>query len=244
MVYYLFFGVVFLNIYALLLIYLRPKLYGVKLYKPMVLNVKLSVAPSVALILTVGLLFTLARKGYETNNRTLVFVAAAICALGFLVWLLLLPNAGYLITELNFNHREQDKDKVPLWYDIVAVLSLALSGVLNTLVNVMLVQIIFTALFYPFDEAPMNNPQSWVLIVILLLLVSVGMYLGRYIRFNSWDIIKPLRFFKILKTHCQEQGVVKNCVCFVLFHTLFFVCLYFTTTGAMLNQVIYFLWNF
>lgn len=62
--------------------------------------------------------------------------------------------------------------------------------------------------------------------LILNLLVAIGVYLGRSIRFNSWDVIHIKSFFTKLKNHFEKPGEWKNCVLFVVFHTLFFMIMY------------------
>ena len=54
-------GVVLLNVYALILILLRAPLYRTVLYRPMVLNIALSVAPAGVLVLAgIGMLVAIA----------------------------------------------------------------------------------------------------------------------------------------------------------------------------------------
>src|SRR6478735_3903422 len=104
-------GIAGLNLYAALLVLARPRLFGTRLYRPMLLNLALSVAPLVVLALTVvGMLLVLALAPSQAALLT-------VMAVGGLVWLVLLPNSGYLVTELNLSHRRAD-ETVPLWYDI------------------------------------------------------------------------------------------------------------------------------
>src|SRR5699024_3155767 len=134
-------GVVLLNLYALALVVLRAPVYRTRLYRPMVWNIVLSIAPSVVLVIVMtGLLLV-------TLLSSAVLMWAMIVG-GSMAWLLILPNSAYLITELNFSHRKPGEE-VPYWYDIVLVLSLALSGVLNTLLNLLLVQVFYVAVKYP-----------------------------------------------------------------------------------------------
>lgn len=61
---------------------------------------------------------------------------------------------------------------------------------------------------------------------ILLLLVSVGVYIGRSFRFNTWDLLHPLSFFNTLVNHLKQPGVSKDALLFIFFHTILFVILY------------------
>lgn len=225
MIYLLPLGVVLLNVYALALVLFRAPLFRVPVYRPMLLNIALSVAPVLVLVATeLALLAVVQWFPYRA-------AVVGVLVVGGLVWLLLLPNAGYLITELNFSHRRRD-DPTPLWYDIVAVLALALSGVLNTLVNVLIVQIGYVAILRPNGPAPFAHPDSWLLALAVLVLVSLGIYLGRYVRFNSWDLAHPRSFARKLSTHLREGANRRRAGAFVLLHTLFLGIVYLVVVGS------------
>lgn len=228
---WLFGGVALLNVYALALVVLRAPLYRTRVYRPMLLNIGLSIAPVIVLGLVVLVDAVLIAGGAPSW-------AVVTCAVvGFGVWLLLLPNAGYLVTELNYSHR-QEGEEVPLWYDIVAVLTLALSGVMNTLVNVFLAQALLAIVLYPDDDAPFRRPVSWVLVLVVLALVSVGIYLGRYVRFNSWDLAHPVQFVRKLVRHFRARGAVLDALLFVLLHTLFFAVMYAIVMGPVTTLLV------
>lgn len=213
-------GIVLLNVFALALVLLRAPLFRLPVYWPMVLNVGLSVAPAV--VLGIGLALVLAVITFAPNRALLITVIAVV----LVVWMLLLPNAAYLVTELNFSHRRRVDDPAPFWYDIVMVLALALSGVLNTLSNVLLVQLAYVMIVRPNDNDPYRPSDSWVLVGITLVLVSIGIYLGRYIRFNSWDLLHPSSFVRKLVEHFRVPAHLRTLAGFVLVHTLFFGVLY------------------
>lgn len=87
------------------------------------------------------------------NGSVLVILLnLLVLILGLIVWLLLLPNAGYLITKLNFNHRDHDPVEVPLWYDIVGILTLAMSGIMTMCFNVFFIQFIFSVFLQPYVQ--------------------------------------------------------------------------------------------
>jgi len=222
-------GVVLLNLYALLLVLLRAPLYRTPLYRPMVLNIGLSVAPAVVMLLVVLGELAIVRLVPDPSSA---WVLGVLIVVGGLVWLLLLPNAGYLVTELNFSHRRSD-DPVPLWYDIVLVLSLALSGVLNTLVNVLLAQLAFAVLTGPDADHPFARADAWAVATTVLALVAVGIYLGRYVRFNSWDLLHPASFVRKLGAHFQGRDRLRAAGGFVLVHTVFFGILYLVVVAPV-----------
>ncbi|MFC9789289.1 DUF1361 domain-containing protein [Rhodococcus sp. NPDC127528] len=218
-----------LNAYALLLIYLRSWAYRVPVYRPMVKNFGLSVLPLVlflavtaVLVVTVGL-----------TSRTLGIVVGVV---GFAVWLLALPNSGYLITELNQNHRREDED-VPLWYDIIAVLTFAMSGVVNTVLGVLAAQITFTLALFGDSNAALRSAPVRAVPVVIIALVSVGIYLGRYLRLNSWDVRSPRRMWTKVREHFDSRAAVANFLLFCLTHTVFLALIYGLIAGPLLAAV-------
>jgi len=216
-------GVLLLNLYALALVVVRAPAFGTRLYRPMVLNIGLSVAPALVLAVTMALL--LVAVLLESSLAVWLVILG-----GGLAWLLLLPNSAYLITELNFSHRRKD-EPVPLWYDIVLVLTLAVSGVMNTLLTVLLVQSLYVLIAYPNDAAPFARLDSWVLAAVVLLLVTFGMYLGRYLRFNSWDVTHPGSFVRKLSGHFRQRTSRREAVGFCVTHTVLLALVYVLVVG-------------
>jgi uncharacterized membrane protein len=93
------------------------------------------------------------------------------------VWLLFFPNAPYIITDLL--HYEE-RPPVPFWYDILLVISAAWNGLILGLVSLMNVEHFLLR----------HVKKIWVngIVWICLLLCGYGVFLGRFLRFNSWDI--------------------------------------------------------
>lgn len=223
----LFAGIVLLNVYALVLVLLRGPVFGTRVYRPMLLNIGLSLAPAVALLAALlGLLLVVTFAPY-------IWLLVAVVVIGGAIWLVLLPNAAYMVTELNFSHRREG-DAVPLWYDIVLVLTLAISGVLNTLANVLLAQLVYVLIVHVNDANPYAFADSWIIASVVLLLVSVGIYLGRYIRFNSWDLLHPGSFAGKLLRHFREPGRWRTAVGFCLAHTILLALLYLVIVAPAL----------
>lgn len=222
----IFVSVFLLNAFAYLTIRLRPLIYGVKVFKPMLWNFKLSLLPFVVLSINMIVFITLLALSANTGLNWLGIIGYIQVTIGMILWLLILPNSGYLITELNLTHRNEDTKPVPIWYDIVSVLSFALSGIINTIANIVLIQILYLVFTDP--ETITSNVKSnlWILAVVLNLLVAIGVYLGRSIRFNSWDILHPTSFIKKLIEHFKIKGTFKDFTLFVTFHTIFFMIMY------------------
>ena len=219
-------GTLLLSLYALCLVLLRAPVFGTAVYRPMIINIGLSLTPTAILIAVLG-----AMIGITLLAPSAVALWAVI-AVGAAGWLLMLPNSAYLITELNFSHRDES-ERVPLWYDIVLVLTLALSGVFNTLLNLALAQSLYVLVVRPNDDHPLRHPDSWVMSVVVLVLVTFGMYLGRYIRFNSWDIRHPISFVRKLVGYFAERGHVREALGVCTAHSVLLAILYLIVVAPL-----------
>lgn len=222
----LFLSVLLLNLFAYITIRIRPFIYKTNLYKPMIWNIKLSIMPFVILVGNTILAIILSYIGTYFELSFMYVIRTIIFILGLVVWLLALPNSGYLVTELNLSHREADKVEVPIWYDIISMLAFALSGVVNTLANIVILQVVYLVVYDPASLTQENQVYLLLTALTIICLVSVGIYLGRSIRFNSWDIIHIKSFFKKLYDHFKQKGVIKDACLFIFFHTIFFMILY------------------
>jgi len=215
-----------MNLFAFITIKLRPKIFKVKIFKPMLWNFKLSVLPLFILSVNFFVVLLLMNIGARFDIAIISAFGYIVFFIGLLIWMLFLPNSGYLITELNLTHRNEDEREVPIWYDIVSVLSFALSGILNTLSNILMIQLSFLIVF---DPNPMTAQVYAALFLIgfgIILLVVTGIYLGRYIRFNSWDVLRPFSFLKKMKTHFSNPGAIKEFILYVAVNTMFFLLMY------------------
>lgn len=215
---------------ALTLVLARGPVFRTRVYRPMLLNLALSVAP-LAVLLVVLLVWVLATLA---GARVL---ATVVVGLGAVVWLLLLPNAAYLVTELNLNHRRPG-EQVPEWYDVLLVLVLAMSGVLNTVLNVFLVQLEYTLVRFGDAAAPLASTEVRVLVGAVLVLVSFGVWLGRNVRVNSWDVLRPWRLAAAVWSHLRTPGAAANALGFTVVATLFFATMYLVVAGPVVQGLI------
>jgi uncharacterized membrane protein len=96
----------------------------------------------------------------------------------FCVWLLFFPNAPYLITDL-LHLRE--RLPVPLWYDMLTFFSFAWTGLIFGYLSLVRIQKLFFAKWGLWG--------SHLITAGLWLLAGLGIYIGRFLRWNSWDIL-------------------------------------------------------
>lgn len=94
------------------------------------------------------------------------------------LWLLFFPNAPYMTTDLLHLWPRED---VPVWYDMILLLSFALTGLSLGLGSLSLMQAEVSARF--------GRYSSWLFVGGALLLSGFGIYIGRFLRWNSWDVL-------------------------------------------------------
>ena len=134
-------------------------------------------------------------------------------------WLLFLPNAPYIITDLK--HLSHARG-VPPWYDATLVFVAAMLGLYMGLVSLRRAEVQWAKRF--------GGLTKRLFVPVVLLLTGYGIYLGRFGRYNSWDVItNPTDLVGTMARHWvlpwQYKGVwaislVFAAVCYVAY-TLF-----------------------
>jgi uncharacterized membrane protein len=97
-----------------------------------------------------------------------------------IVWLLFFPNAPYIVTD--FVHLGQFHDRVPGWYDVMLIAWFAWTGLMLGVVSLRLMQEIVSR--------AAGAVAGWVMVALVTALGSVGIYLGRFLGWNSWDVFQ------------------------------------------------------
>ena len=95
------------------------------------------------------------------------------------LWLIFFPNAPYILTDLQ--HLAKQTTQAPLWYDVIVLVWFSWTGLLLGLVSLYLMHDIVQRTF--------GRTLGWVFVLVVSGLSSFGVYLGRFVRFNSWDIL-------------------------------------------------------
>lgn len=111
-------------------------------------------------------------------------------ALG-IVWLLFFPNAPYMLTD--FIHL-RESPSTPLWYDGLMLSAFAWTSLVLGFLSLYLMQVVWRR-----GAGPV---VAWAGVVATLALGSVGVYIGRFIHFNSWDVLlHPRRVAHVIDAH-------------------------------------------
>jgi uncharacterized membrane protein len=93
-------------------------------------------------------------------------------------WFFFFPNSPYLVTDLL---HLQPRQNIPLWYDVLLIFSFAWNGLLLGLISLWIVQEVIQSLF--------GRWIGWLLVLMTLTASGFGIYLGRFLRWNSWDLL-------------------------------------------------------
>lgn len=111
-------------------------------------------------------------------TRPSVMKNPLVFAVCFLAWLLLIPNSFYIITDL-FHLRT--RDPIPLWFDLSLIFSFSWVGLLLGILSLRQVEAIVHR------KWKLRSREIFLLPVMFL--ISMGIYIGRFLRYNSWDVI-------------------------------------------------------
>ncbi len=94
------------------------------------------------------------------------------------LWLLFFPNAPYIVTDLIHLTRRSD---FPLWYDVGLIATFAWVGCFLAVASLHSMQNVVREVA--------GWLISWLFVLSSILLSGLGIYLGRFLRWNSWDIL-------------------------------------------------------
>lgn len=134
---------------------------------------------------------------------------------GFTVtWLLFFPNAPYIFTDIIHLSAQR---YTHFWIDLVLVLLCALTGFVLGFVSLFLMQNVVKRMF--------GSVASWLFIAAVAGLSGFGIYLGRFLRFNSWDVLfKPIALYRGIGDWATDPLSHPTSLAFpVLFGTFLFV---------------------
>jgi uncharacterized membrane protein len=139
-----------------------------------------------------------------------------ILVLGSL-WLLFFPNAPYIATD--FVHLERG-GAAPFWYDAVTIAAFAWVGVLLGFASLYLMQTVV--------RQWRGALAGWAFAVVAIGLGSLGIYLGRFLRLNSWDALEhPSVIPKILHAVARDPFAYQEAIAVTLLFTFALTLAYF-----------------
>ncbi|MEI6659894.1 MAG: DUF1361 domain-containing protein [bacterium] len=143
---------------------------------------------------------------------------------GGVIWLLLIPNAPYIVTDLIHITRMRP---VPIIFDTFMFFTSAWVGVLLWCYSLSHIeQVIRTRL---------SHRTTLIVLMIISLITSFGIYLGRFLRFNSWDVVaNPVMLYGGVRNTLQPGA--NEAFSFIVLSTLFIYISYWAWKYAKINN--------
>ncbi len=136
----------------------------------------------------------------------------------FFTWLMFIPNSFYILTDL---FHLQENNNTPMWFDLLLILSFAWNGLLAGILSVRHMEKIIQIL--------MNYKNELLFLFPVMLLNALGIFIGRYLRYNSWDVItNPFHLMMDIFGLISHPIVYKNAWGMIIFYSVFMMLLYMT----------------
>ncbi len=137
----------------------------------------------------------------------------------FVGWILFFPNAAYIVTDLI--HLDKQK-RVPRWFDFILITSYAWTGLFLCYVSLRLLHVRV--------HQWRGHLAGWTFVTGMLAAGSFGIYVGRFFRWNSWDVVlrpwKPLRDLARFSHPSTLIEAMAFCATFFLFSVLVYLVLH------------------
>ena len=133
------------------------------------------------------------------KNKPLVSPLGIVLSIA---WLCFLPNSFYIVSDsihlINFNSTD-------IIVGIVAFFMMAINGLLVGLISVYLINLEL--------NKRMNSKSSALILITIFLLCGFAVYLGRFLRFNSWDVItNPISLIFDVSNPIFDSNTQKNAI--------------------------------
>ena len=177
----------------------------------MVWNLFLAWLPLVSALLAYNL---------ATRRGRWTWLPVILCAAA---WLLFFPNGPYMLTDIV---HIRSRYNVPLWYDVLMFGAFAWNGTFVGLVSLYLMQALVRRLRGP--------RASWFFALGALSLSGFGVYLGRFPRYNSWDVLtSPFALLTDLWERFSNPGANLQMFAFTALFSLFLASAYLMSVAVV-----------
>ena len=155
------------SLFSVLLVLARMAYSDSQQYRGLIWNLFLAWIP-----------FVLAYIAYALSwKRIWLYIVIPVFAF---LWLIFFPNAPYILTDLQYLSRFTSS--APLWFDIILLVWFSWTGMLLGLISLYMMHEIVHRNF--------GRWLGWIFVLIVSGLSSAGIYAGRFLRWNSWDILQ------------------------------------------------------
>ena len=144
------------------------------------------------------------------------------------LWLIFFPNAPYIVTDfLHLVHRPP----IPLWYDIGMLASFAWTGCFLAIASLRTMQYLV--------KSYLGSLASWVFVAGTIAMSGLGIYLGRFGRYNSWDLFTQPQdvAYDIMARLSNPFGNLRFVVFTLMFTAFLMVCYLMFTSVSNLDEL-------
>lgn len=143
-------------------------------------------------------------------------LGAAIVLPIFPVWLLFFPNAPYLLTDIV---HLTARPEIYYWFDQILYLAFAFTGCYLGMISLLLMQSLV--------RRSLGRWLSWIFAFGALVLSAFGIYLGRFTRFNSWEVLTaPKPILKEILDWITHPKSNSETFLFAIVFSVFFASIY------------------
>ena len=143
-----------------------------------------------------------------------------------LLWLIFFPNAPYIVTD--FFHL-QHRPPVPLWYDIGLLAIFAWTGLFLAVFSLRAMQMLV--------KTVAGSVAAWLFVAAVIGLSGLGVYIGRFLRWNSWDLfLHPQAVLTDIVIHLTHPLQYAAAFGVSFMFALFLLVCYLTITANPLHQ--------
>jgi len=190
-----------LSIFCFALLIVRMVYTGTFEYRFMGINLFLAWVP-----------FLIARwAAITTKSDHIIFKSVLL-----FLWFIFFPNAAYMITDI---YHLSEFPSVPMWYDLIMLLSFAWCGLLLGFYSLKMIHVRF------FKTRRLVSTLAFVFCIFFI--GGIGIYFGRYQRWNSWEIITaPLSIFNELTVVLADGYAVMQMISIALLFAVFLTFVY------------------
>ena len=132
------------------------------------------------------------------------------------LWVIFLPNALYIVTDLN---HLRNQATIPVWYDAGFLSIAAWTGLFLAVGSLYTMQKIV--------HSYAGKILSWGFALMIIGSSGYGVYIGRFLRWNSWDILDvPLEILSDSLSPITNPLQSKDKIVFIVMYTALYLVTY------------------
>ncbi|RAJ75519.1 putative membrane protein [Chitinophaga dinghuensis] len=136
----------------------------------------------------------------------------------FVVWLLFIPNAPYILTDLFHLY----DGGISVWFELILILSFGWNGLIMGYLSIRSMERMWKQRY--------SRWPAWLFTFPVMFLCGMGVYIGRYLRWNSWDVLQdPIPLAKDLLVLVLHPWENRSAWAFTLLMGIFLSLGYMTT---------------